>query len=446
VGDILSLPPLSAFQRPIFYDDRHWLLIAGRRSGKSGVALLRGVKIAMRGGQVSWSSASKDLAQAGWQDTIEFCKPYATRVAAAEDGIMEFYDPQTGRTGSIQRRSAYGVSSGRAYTFDLVIIDEVQMTDQSFFKRIIPSLLTTGGKICLLGTPPETPAQIEACDWIKDMLDRPLRYKDWLITHKPTRYQDIAFYMAQRDGNQKTRKEYEAITKESLKFLKQNLGDDDYEREIEAKWPTQKVGGRVYKAFSLDKHCTPEMDYSPEAGPIFWVIDRGEGVALTVVLLCQLQKDKLIVFCEEVSRELVSEETMVNRALQLDYPLPEIAIYDPRAPGYMLALSGAGLPCAPGAGRDLFRGIGIVKKWISRDRIGVNPRCLVTLSNFEKYKLNPQGIPLDKENDALDALRYLVRYLAEQSGEPWSEEEESRSIVVKRGGGLDYGAVIEVHF
>lgn len=458
-----ALPPLSPWQQYIWdHGTLHWMLLGGRRKGKSYVCSRKGVHYCVNGKQVAWYCANRALADENWDEVVRFCEPFATRVNRASIGIMEFDNPKVG-VGTFKRKSGWGNSAGRAGTLDFAIFDESQLLKKALFNRVVPSLITRRGKIAMTLTAPETPEEFRDAQWIREALDtadengisRDPKWKNWLLMQSPTEPEDIAFFMQQDDLNNGIKHRwpyYLKLGQDALEEDRALLGEEDYMREIMLKWSLDT--SRLVYENVIDGVTRHESNVIDSSIPVRWSCDRGEGEGSSVIGMFQVWQHSVIhrhitaeqvedipvyayKFFDEVStKRVLDEDEMINDALtysqEQNYPAPEWVFYDARAPGYRKAILNAGLrpyTCSV----PIEDGIRNVRRLINKRLFGVHPRCKLLWSNFadpvKGYIRDDKGDPVDGNNDAADMARYAV-YMSERlSGTLNSVAEENREIV-----------------
>jgi hypothetical protein len=456
----IEMPELNLWQKTVWQSGyKNWLLFAGRRKGKTTLAILRAIKVAWQGGHVAWCAADVAQGMAGWEELVTFVKvellPYCTRKNFATERVISF---MTG--GSIRLVSAFDTTvkrkKGRGFAFHLLVFDEVQLIAQQFYKRIKPSILTTRGAIVMTGTPPETEEEYERAKWLRIWMDdvkagrRP--QGSWLIEESPTTADDVALAIQIDAGMMGENIDYMEAINIAKDFLQSEREDDPmgYAREYEVNWITEK-GNLVYPEYG-DKFVSDEYDFISDF-PIYVCIDRGEGDADTVCLFAHAipvmhgkrERITLRVFDEVVLGIVASEESFLEYVLREkpQYPLPSLWGYDIRAPGMGNALYNAGLPAwSRSVGVD--SGIKRVRRLMLTNSFQVHPRCVTLDKTLRRYKRKPDGKPDDRSKiDTADALRYLTAMIENQHGVEQNESESVRELIedlLKTSGQQSIGA------
>lgn len=417
----ISLPTLSAWQSRIYKSPkRHKLLMSGRRKGKTEIMKLTAFRVAAEGGYVLWCSGDSDLAEVGWQQLTQWVSRFAQRYAPAGKGIVTLDGG-----GMIRRVSAAKATSGRGPTPALIVVDECQTVTDSFIKRARPSLMTNNGRMLLAGTPPDNAQQIRDAAWIREMIEHPERFPDWLIDNSGTTAEDIAFMMSVSDPTSKDMPWAQLLLKaqQELDNLRLEMGDSNYQREIEGKWVVPVAGSRVLDEYTNDNYGD-QFGFDPKQGDVYWFMDRGEGSAYTVCLFAQVQLDRpgVRVFGEKFTIAIVDEADFVNECKKISdengWPRPRMAVYDVRAPRFKTALWENGIkPYA--RNRTVDDGIHLLNSGFRKRWIGFHTRCSHLDGEMRNWRRKASGDPRDDHRDGADALRYGYEYLLDHYGQHW---------------------------
>lgn len=398
--------------------------MSGRRKGKTALAMLKALYCAANGGKVNWVSGDTALAEKGWKELCDWLKnyfpQYLNRFAPAQAGFVSFLGG-----GYIERVTAAKATAGRGGTPNMIVVDEVQTVPHAYIKRAIYSMMTNGGIMMCMGTPPEDAKQYKECKWIQEMIESPEKFPEWLIDSSGTTPEDLAFII-QHSHPTLTGCDWEAALAEANRQLANALainGQDDFDREIGGKWTIKKIG-IVLSSYDYQRNRGECFDYSRNEGPIHLAIDRGEGVAPTVALFTQINATSpgIRVFDELYSDPIVDEYEFVQSCLDLcikkGYPVPTLGVHDVRAPRYRYALFSKGVPPFS-KNWSIDATIKSVNAGFRRGWIGIHPRCVRLLGNINKWKLNKQGEPSDYDCDGPDALRYDYNHSLDLYGEQW---------------------------
>jgi hypothetical protein len=454
-GPFLDMPALSAFQQSIWDSPkRNWLLFAGRRCGKTALAILRSIKVSVGNhGKVAWCAADTEQGMAGWDELVAYIKANLLDQCVRRDfvtnGVIEFVGG-----GSIKRISAWEANpkykKGRGQTYHLLVLDEVQLMSQAFYRRIRPSLLTTRGAVVMTGTPPETPEEYEQAKWLREWMDDVIagdrEAGNWLITEKPTSAEDYAFFIQVEASNAGDDLSWNEAVDAAQEFIDEERDADpiSFTREYEVKWIISREG-RVYPEFSDAKHISDEYEFIPDL-PHYVVIDRGEGDGWTVALFMQGfwtldRKGRPVlgmrVFDEVSSKRVMSEAALIDACLtepKGDYPMPKRWGYDTRAPGVGAALYDLSLPHVP-CNVPIESGIRRVRRLMiletEQPMFQVHPKCKRLIHNMNNYKRKGDGKPDDRGMDGADAMRYGTDLIETENGISRKEAEQTKEIIAQ---------------
>ena len=200
-----------------------------------------------------------------------------------------------------------------------------------------------------------------------------------------------------------------------------------HERDIRIEGKPAIAGTIVYPEFDRDRHIVPHSFVHADA---CWYAGMDEGMDHpTAWLLVAINPDgKMVVYDEYISRNQTIEQDVSGiKALagdkldKLVWPtVADPAMWQSRKAGMSAMLyEAAGLELTKGMPTSKFgenQGVAQIKEMLRHDELYVTSSCQHTVRNFAlwKYKRDQQNRPLakdayeDKNNDALDALRYLI--------------------------------------
>lgn len=208
----------------------------------------------------------------------------------------------------------------------------------------------------------------------------------------------------------------------------QTLSGVAYKRYIWGLW----VGsdGLVYSMFNRDIHVQ-DRDFEPRE--TVYALDPGTNDPLAIVRIDRDSDDRLHVPDEHYETGL-SDSEMVEAAVAFIENKDDDLVVDNQRPGLIKDLRRAGLNatgCKKGPD-SIKHGIGRVSSRLRNGKDGlprmtISPRCVNTISEFEsyEYKKTTEGykdIPVDKNNHAMDALRYGVDRI-DRGGTSYMSEE-----------------------
>jgi hypothetical protein len=150
----IKLPPLHKNQETIFSDNHRFRVVAaGRRFGKSKVALAECVERAVNKGQIVWwLSPSYSVSDKQWRETKGLLEGIYTD-KSEQQRRMEFYYAD-GRRGELYFRSADRFNNLRGEGLDFVVIDEAAFVHPDVWQTIVrPMLVDRIGSALFISTP-----------------------------------------------------------------------------------------------------------------------------------------------------------------------------------------------------------------------------------------------------------------------------------------------------
>lgn len=201
-----------------------------------------------------------------------------------------------------------------------------------------------------------------------------------------------------------------------IKSFERHAGTLYYRRMFLGEWCG--TDGVVYTQFNRDEHVRV-VDVTG------WdkIIGVDDGIVHPFVALnIYIGVDNHI----HVGRELY-ESGMVSdtkrAAIKEQTPDGNLVIVDSAATDLIRSLKRDGVsakPCDKGAGSVLY-GINLIQTALTNGEITIDPCCTNLIREFESYEWakNRNGMkdePRKMDDDALDALRYVVRYICEERG------------------------------
>lgn len=206
------------------------------------------------------------------------------------------------------------------------------------------------------------------------------------------------------------------LPKEYIESFERHRGTVYYRRMVLGEWCGSD--GMVYDRFMRDTHVR-SVEWEPKYRILgvddgytdpFTVIDMHVGTDKRVHVARETYETGLVM-SEKIERvkEYADEDTLV--------------IVDSAAPDLIESLRRAGVyarPCAKGAG-SIAHGVNLVQTRLAGDDTGtpsltVSPTCTNTIREFETYEWDARrgvlkDIPIDKDNHALDPIRYVVKHI-----------------------------------
>ena len=445
----ISPPNLSAFQRRIFtpattylatrQGESRILAICGRRKGKTFGVVNSFIPSAFANKvYLAFGAYSERTTRGGWREIVTYCSDFIKqfgskgwRFAPEEDGSIRFPSGSTW-----DRISFTTADAGRGMTFHAAHIDEVQLIPHGNIAPFLPTLATTQGLACFTGTAPKTWKEWNDSQWwikiIKaDAKERAEKYPEYVVIHEPTYPEDIGWAIREEDRSSGRSilpfDEYKRLGQRQLNIMRSEMGSEWYKREVDVVLEPP-LSGLIFSNFSNVR--IGEYGFDPSlGGKILVAIDRGWGLAKSVILFCQkytvttmldgepIKKNVYRIFAEKAYTGSVSSPTIVKAAFAGIPPGHQFMFFpDPRAKDIHYELDMLGAPS--------FRpnvmvndGNEIVNTRMENGEIEIDARASLLISQARQYTMLEDGEPMDTNNDTCDALRYLIANDRLQSGD-----------------------------
>lgn len=207
----------------------------------------------------------------------------------------------------------------------------------------------------------------------------------------------------------------------------QRMTGTQYQRLVLGLWV--QAEGAIYDNFDIEGNVTPEADYSPIKGDVFWGGDDGYAAGKgpgtesyhprAVVLAQRNHLGGLDVFAEYEKAGVHDHHMTVDELLQAGWPKPEAAAIDSSAQMWIATLFNDYDIYAVGATHVVSEGIKLIRQMICDGNnvrsIRIHPRCKRLISSLQSYRYAEGGVskageakPLKIDDHLPDALRYLA--------------------------------------
>lgn len=146
----LALPPLHPGQMEVFANpSRFRVVVAGRRWGKTRLAVVEAIAAAARGGAVWWVAPTYDMARAGWGSIVGLLGLVPGVEVKAADRMVRMPGG-----GTIWVRSADNPQRLRAFGLDLLVLDEAAFVRREVWTEALrPALADRQGRALFISTP-----------------------------------------------------------------------------------------------------------------------------------------------------------------------------------------------------------------------------------------------------------------------------------------------------
>ena len=276
---------LRPTQRDIFLaasDARFRVVVAGRRFGKTALAITELIYEAQRGHKrLCWYIAptyrmAKDLV---WEDLKEAIPP--EMIHKINETNLEIV--LRGSRSKISLRGADKPDSLRGKGLNFVIFDEAaDIHEDTWFKVIYPALTDKKGSALFIGTP-------KGYNWFYDLF---VHAED----NEPL-WRAFSFTTAE-GGN---------VSPEELEYAKATLSKKQYEQEFEASFQT--LSNVIYSAFSRNKNVDSDVDYYGgdiligmdfNVNPMSAVVGNACGNQLHIFDEIEIPNGNTELMCEEI--------------------------------------------------------------------------------------------------------------------------------------------------
>jgi len=192
------------------------------------------------------------------------------------------------------------------------------------------------------------------------------------------------------------------------------------ERLVLGRWVMAE--GALYPNFDISLNVTKEAEYKPGAGPVIWGCDDGYAKGHErVVLIGQKTPIGGVNIFYEYSRTGQSYDATLDEILALKYPKPSVCSVDRSSPTLRGYIHNRGIGTSPGnqsgpaSPWNVENGIAAVRQLLCDGNgvrlIKIHPRCKKLIAGIQSYRADDSGRPIKENDNEVDALRYLCRYL-----------------------------------
>jgi len=408
-------------QKEVAHDQHRFkVLCCGRRWGKTiyDVTAMINTAITTHDGRIAYIAPTfaqaRDIA---WAELKKAAAPVAkkvneSRLEVVVHSIVPKRDPETKRlilaprtekqikkdlppspvyipsTSTIALRGWEAVETLRGQKFHLLVLDEVASMRNfanNWNEILLPALFDYRGSVIFSSTPKGFNHFYDLYNKeAKDPDYKSFRFPSTTNPHLPT--QDLEKYRLQ-------------------------MTEDQYAQEFEADF--RKMEGLVYKEFNRAKHV-----YNPATTKIpkyFTSTILGIDFGFTnpsAILKIQEDRDSHFWITEEYYEKEKTNQELIEQAKTMK---PNSIYADPAEPDRIKEFKDRGFYMKEvKKGKDsIVKGIDIVRELLKEDRIHISNTCGSLIWEFEKYaypenktQTNDKELPVDKDNHALDALRY----------------------------------------
>ena len=245
---------LRRLQGRVFHNDRRFrVLVAGRRFGKTYLAITELCRAAWGEGKVAWYVAPtyRQAKRLVWKPLKEITRPFWAGKPNETDLTIQL---TTG--GTISLRGADNYDSLRGEGLDFVTLDEyASMHPEAWIEVLRPALADRRGKALFIGTP-------TGLNHFYDLFQEARNRPEW-----------AAFQFTTEEGGN--------VAVEELESAASEMDERVYRQEFQGSFENFGTG-MVYYAF--DRTLNVEaVSYQPEKKPLFWAIDFNVNPMCSVI-------------------------------------------------------------------------------------------------------------------------------------------------------------------
>lgn len=402
---VLKLPQKKVF----LCAERFRVLVAGRRFGKTYLALTELCRAAWGSRRLAWyvTPTYRMGKSISWKPLKEMTRPYWAGRPNETDLRIELTCG-----GTICLRGADNYDSLRGDGLDFLVLDEyASIAPEAWTEVLRPALSDKQGRALFIGTP-------QGHNHFHDLVERAATLPDWKAFH----------FTTAQGGN---------VTTQELASAAQELDERTYRQEFEASFESLGVG-RAYYAFDSAQNVR-NLRFDGRVS-LSWTLDFNMNPFCSV--LAQVHNGMVYVFDEMIlpdSNTLAACEELLSRTQKLASGMLHIDVYgDATAEQRRTSASRTDwqivkeffgrykdrytvqfhVPSANPPVKDRINCVNAkLRNHAGQTRLFVDPRCKQLIKDFEQvcWKTDPHGNPLadlDKSNPmrthVSDAVGYLI--------------------------------------
>jgi Terminase large subunit, T4likevirus-type, N-terminal len=403
---------LKAAQSSVFACDKRFrVLVAGRRFGKTYLAMVELIRAAWGPGRLVWyvGPTNKQSKRIIWKSLKKMTKEYWASTPNETDLRIELVSG-----GTICLRGADNYDSLRGDGLDFVVLDEYASISRAAWTEVLrPALADREGGALFIGTP-------QGFNHFHELVDSAEGQPDW----------EVFQYTTAEGGN---------VSPKELESAAHELDERTYLQEFEAKFGTLGVG-RAYYAFDRAHHVH-NFRFNPHL-QLCWSLDFNMNPLCSV--LAQVQENGGVAVLEELilpdSNTAAACEEFLSRTAKWFSGTPSAVCVYGDSTGEQRRTSASRtdwqivkdffgryperfratfrIPSANPPVKDRVNCVNAkLRNHAGQYRVLVNPSCKALIKDFEQvsWKTDPHGNPLvdlDKSDPmrthVSDALGYLV--------------------------------------
>jgi hypothetical protein len=389
--------------------ERFRVLAAGRRFGKTYLALVELCRAAWGEGRLAWyvTTTDKQAKRIAWKPLKEMTRPYWAAKPNESDLRIELTCG-----GTICLRGADNYDSLRGDGLDFLVLDEyASIAPEAWSEVLRPALADKQGRALFIGTP-------QGHNHFHELVERAATLPDWKSFQ----------YTTAQGGN---------VTVQELESAAQELDDRTYRQEFEASFENMGVG-RAYYAFDGAQNVR-RLRFDGRV-PLSWTIDFNMNPFCSV--LAQVCNGMVYVLDEMIlpdSNTLAACEELLSRTQKLSSGKLHIDVYgDATGEQHRTSASRTDwqivkdffgrykdrfsasfhVPSSNPPVKDRINCVNaMLRNHAGQNRLLIDSNCKHLIKDFEQvsWKSDPHGnslADLDKSNPMLthvsDAVGYLI--------------------------------------
>lgn len=403
----------------LFHDSDHkiqtWLL--ARRSGKTYTLIVLALEMCLRKPR----SVVKFIAPTKLQvrniirpligQITEDCPKDISPVLKTQDDIYYFPNGSEFQLAGSDSGNAEKLRGGSS---DIAIIDETQDVDDlgNIIKSVLlPTTLTTRGKILIAGTPPKE-TDHEFVTYIEDAEEKGSLIKRTIYDNPRLTAEDIEDILSQyalREKSEEFRREFlcEIIKDQNISVIPEFT--EDLKKQIVKEWP---------KPPYFDTYVSMDLGAVDLTGVLFGYYDfRGAKIVIEDELVLDFSKADVNIgsLTDAIAKK---EESLWTNPISGDFKKPLVRVSDinPIVTQEIAVKSHGKVAFMPAKKDDKEAAINNMRALIGAKKIIIHPRCVNLIRHLDHVKWssgkNRNNFARSQDNghyDLVDALIYLCR-------------------------------------
>ena len=375
---------LTHSQNQIASDTHRFRVVnCGRRFGKTTLAVeeIKGKAIYKESRTVYVAPTYQQARDIAWETLKKELGPVISNINESRLEIRVFN--KKGTESLIILRGWESIETLRGQKFDFIVVDEIASMRNwatNWQEVIRPTLTDTRGEALFISTP-------KGFNHFYDLYNMQSKDDDYK-----------SFHFTTYDNPH--------IPFDEIEKAKKEITDDRFAQEYMADF--RKVEGLVYKGFDRDRHL-----YTNEA---VMESDRLVGIDWgwtnpSAIYLVQKDRDRNY----WISQEFYKTQKSTSEIIEYTRSLRPNKVYpDPAEPDRLEEARRAGLNVRE-VSKDIEAGIACMQDLFKENRIHIHTSCLHLIEELETYSYpdkkpdkNSPELPIDENNHALDAIRYVL--------------------------------------